>query len=104
MPRGGLEATQDGWRIPRENRKLFLAHFLNLPAAHHSLISVYFHCQGFCCLCAKSLSPVQPCDPLDRRPTRLLHPWDSPGKNTGVSCHKGASVHGVPKSQAQLSK
>ena len=20
-------------------------------------------------------------------PTRLLHPWDSPGKNTGVSCH-----------------
>ena len=22
-----------------------------------------------------------------RRPTRLLHPWDSPGKNTGVGCH-----------------
>ena len=20
-------------------------------------------------------------------PTRLSHPWDSPGKNTGVSCH-----------------
>ena len=20
-------------------------------------------------------------------PTRLLHPWDSPGKNTGVGCH-----------------
>ena len=19
--------------------------------------------------------------------TRLLHPWDSPGKNTGVGCH-----------------
>ena len=21
------------------------------------------------------------------RPTRLPHPWDSPGKNTGVGCH-----------------
>ena len=21
------------------------------------------------------------------KPTRLCHPWDSPGKNTGVSCH-----------------
>ena len=27
------------------------------------------------------------CDPIDRQPTRLLHPWDSPGKNTGVGCH-----------------
>ena len=24
-------------------------------------------------------------DPID--PTRLSHPWDSPGKNTGVGCH-----------------
>ena len=22
-----------------------------------------------------------------RKPTRLSHPWDSPGKNTGVGCH-----------------
>ena len=27
------------------------------------------------------------CDPHRRKPTRLLHPWDSPGKNTGVGCH-----------------
>ena len=25
--------------------------------------------------------------PHRQQPTRLLHPWDSPGKNTGVSCH-----------------
>ena len=25
-------------------------------------------------------------DPIDQ-PTRLLHPWDSPGKNIGVCCH-----------------
>ena len=28
-----------------------------------------------------------PCDPIDGSPTRLRHPWDSPGKNTGVGCH-----------------
>ena len=25
--------------------------------------------------------------PHRRQPTRLLYPWDSPGKNTGVGCH-----------------
>ena len=25
--------------------------------------------------------------PLRRQPIRLPHPWDSPGKNTGVGCH-----------------
>ena len=25
--------------------------------------------------------------PDRRQPTRLPHPWDSPGKNTGVGCH-----------------
>ena len=28
------------------------------------------------------------CNPVDYSPsTRLLHSWDSPGKNTGVGCH-----------------
>ena len=26
-------------------------------------------------------------DPMDCSPTRLLRPWDSPGKTTGVRCH-----------------
>ena len=25
--------------------------------------------------------------PHRRQPTRLPHPWDSPGKNIGVGCH-----------------
>ena len=25
--------------------------------------------------------------PHRRQPARLRHPWDSPGKNTGVGCH-----------------
>ena len=28
-----------------------------------------------------------PVRPQRRQPTRLPHPWDSPGKNTGVGCH-----------------
>ena len=27
------------------------------------------------------------CDPLDGSPPGSPHPWDSPGKNTGVGCH-----------------
>ena len=27
------------------------------------------------------------CDPMDYSLTRFLHPWDFPGKNTGVGCH-----------------
>ena len=37
-------------------------------------------------MCAKSLqSCLTLCDPME--PTRLLCPWDSPGKNTRVGCH-----------------
>ena len=32
-------------------------------------------------------SRVRLCATLEQQPTRLLPPWDSPGKNTGVGCH-----------------
>ena len=38
-----------------------------------------------CCLVAQSCPTL--CDPVDCSPTRLLCPWDFPGKNTGVDCH-----------------
>ena len=44
--------------------------------------------------------------PHRRQPTRLLHPWDSPGKNIGVGCHfllQCMKVNGVAKSPIQLS-
>ena len=38
--------------------------------------------------CAKSLqSCLMVCDPVGLQPARLLCPWDSPGKNSGVCCH-----------------
>ena len=37
---------------------------------------------------AKSLQSCPTlCDPIDSSPPGSPHPWDSPGKNTGVGCH-----------------
>ena len=38
-----------------------------------------------CCLVASVVS--YSVRPHRRKPTRLPHPWDPPGKNTGVGCH-----------------
>ena len=37
------------------------------------------------------------CDPMDYSLARLLCPWDSPGKNTGVGCH--ALLQGILPTQ-----
>ena len=36
---------------------------------------------------AKSRQSCPTLQPHRRQPRRLPHPWDSPGKNTGVGCH-----------------
>ena len=41
-----------------------------------------------CCCCCQVASVVSySVRPQRRQPTRLPHPWDSLGKNTGVGCH-----------------
>ena len=43
---------------------------------------------GSCCCCCCIASVMSDSmRPQRRQPTRLPHPWDSLGKNTGVSCH-----------------
>ena len=43
------------------------------------------HIHVHMCVLAKSLqSCLTLCDPIEHSPPG---PWDSPGKNTGVSCH-----------------
>ena len=42
------------------------------------------------CIAAAAAKSLQLCPTLcnpRRQPTRLPHPWDSPGKNNGVGCH-----------------
>ena len=41
-----------------------------------------------CCCCCQVTSVVSDTVwPHRRQPTRFPHPWDSPGKSTGVGCH-----------------
>ena len=46
----------------------------------------HYHCSIYCCCWVASVvsNSVRP---HRRQPTRLRHPWVSPGKNTGVGCH-----------------
>jgi len=50
----------------------------------YTLIYVNCCCCCFCCAASVVSDSVQP---HRWQPTRLPHPWDSPGKNTGVGCH-----------------
>ena len=49
---------------------------LNLHSLHYAAAAA-----------AKSLQSRPTLQPHRRQPTRPRHPWDSPGKNTGVGCH-----------------
>ena len=40
-----------------------------------------------CCCCCVASVVSNSVRPHGLQPTRLLHPWHSPGKNTGVGCH-----------------
>ena len=40
-----------------------------------------------CCCCCVASVVSDSVQPRRRQPTRLLRPWDSPGKNAGVDCH-----------------
>ena len=50
-------------------------------ATHHSRISPERKWKWSCSVMSNSLRPH------GLQPTRLLHPWNFPGKNTGVVCH-----------------
>ena len=43
--------------------------------------------KGICCCCYVASVMSNSVRPHRWQPTRLPHPWDSPGKNTGVGCH-----------------
>ena len=40
-----------------------------------------------CCCCQVASVVSDSVQPHRRQPTRLPHPWESPGKNIGVGCH-----------------
>ena len=86
---------------------LLLSHFSRVrlcatpkTAAHQASLSLGFSRQGhwsglpFPSPMHESEKRKQSCSvmsnsswPHEQQPTRLLHPWDSPGESTGVGCH-----------------
>ena len=50
------------------------------------LSKCFQYCDSCCCCCVASVVSDS-VRPHRRQPTRLPHPWDSPGKNTGVGFH-----------------
>ena len=56
-----------------------------------------------CCCCYVTSVVSDSVRPHRRQPTRLLCPWDSPGKNTGVGCHFLLQCMNV-KSESEVSQ
>ena len=55
----------------------------------YSYCTFFFFNEVVCCSCCCKVTSVvsDSVRPHRRKPTRLLCPWDSLGKNTGVGCH-----------------
>ena len=65
--------------IPKNNFYYLKLHLLQVVLSGFTVI---------CCCCCQVASVVSDSvQPHRWQPTRLRHPWDSPGKNTGVGCH-----------------
>ena len=74
------EETRDG--IKSIKRAVYLWGWIRLSGATQNLS---FSLDHACTL--SRFSRVQPLPPCGQQTTRLLCPWNSPGKSTGVGCH-----------------
>ena len=84
----------------------------NYPFYHVSRWEIPQTKEGYLYSAAAAAKSLQSCPTLRSQrgqPTRLPHPWDSPGKNTGVVCHfllqcmKGKSENEAAQSWLTLS-
>ena len=55
--------------------------------SNYRTIALISHTSNCCCCCKVASVVSNSVLPQRQKPTRLLRPWDSPGKNTGVGCH-----------------
>jgi len=70
------------WKEPRVTAAT-IATTCGAAAVSHIIYHLfYIHCA--CKVASVVPNSLQHCGPY---PTRLLCPWDSPGKNTGMACH-----------------
>ena len=56
--------------------------------SHEMFLEIQIFATCCCCCCCYVTSVMSDSVwPYRQQPARLPHPWDSPGKNTGVGCH-----------------
>ena len=68
----------------------FMSGFKNLQSlASTGILESILHgyCRAIAAAAAVASVVSDSVQPHRQQPTRLPHPWDSPGKNTGVGCH-----------------
>ena len=72
------------YKLPRNNANVQKEYWTRSEKTFQvPILQFYVHTAA-----AKSLQSCPTlCRPHRWQPTRLPHPWDSPGKNTGVGCH-----------------
>ena len=72
------------------NALIWCQDHLQFYANLHFIHQIFIMCHAlFCCCCCCCVTSVvfDSVRPHRRQPTRMPHPWDFPGKNTGVGCH-----------------
>ena len=94
--RGSLHASVKTQNSQKQVKPVFLHSNTFLQAR---IVSDYMRVRM--CLVAQSCPTL--CNPMGLQPTRLLCPWESPGKKTGVGCHSLLQGIFPSKDQTQLS-
>ena len=76
------------WKIPWTEEPGRLQSIMGLQKDSDMTEQLHFHFQtNMLLLLSHFQSCPTPCSLIRQKPTRLLRPWDSPGKNNGVGCH-----------------
>ena len=78
-----------GFRLVTQNLFADLLCLCFGPVFHENLLVFEHTAPHFqvCCCCWVASVVSDSVRPHRRQPTRLPHPWDFPGQNTGVGCH-----------------
>ena len=81
-----LQSKEPGLRLSFPDHLWSLVSFLTLATSNQTyhILSILYNS---CCCCSVAKSCLTLLQPHGLYSTRLLCPWDSPGKNTGVGCH-----------------
>ena len=79
----GSQRVRHNWATEQQHDKPNI-HRAFAPYCRHYIRDCLGHLTGVCSVTSSGLTPLQP---HELQPTKLLCPWDFPGKYTGVGFH-----------------